>query len=360
MRRLEFGWFVPTSGDTDAYGHAEAFVPPSMEMFERVTRAAEAAGFEYILIPVQTACWEAWITSAMLVARTKSIKPLVAARPGYINPALLAKMISAFDQLSGGRVCINLIAGASDEEAAADGITFAKEQRYALMDEEVTLLKALWSATGRVDFDGAFHKLKGALIVPKTLQKPWPPFYLGGGSKQAWEISAKHSDVHLFWGDAPERIGQQIQEIRELARRHDRHDAIGFGMRLQVIVREREADAWAAADRLIADLGERHKARIANMFNASEANRRMKELARTEGMKIGPHLWTGLTLARPGAGVAVVGDPEQVAGTLQQFIDVGCHSFCLSGYLHDEEAERFGRLVMPLLKARNASRMAAA
>ncbi|MGE3650103.1 MAG: alkanesulfonate monooxygenase, partial [Reyranellaceae bacterium] len=66
-----------------------------------------------------------------------------------------------------------------------------------------------------------------------------------------------------------------------------------------------------------------------------------------------------LTLARPGAGVAVVGDPEQVAGTLQQFIDVGCHSFCLSGYLHDEEAERFGRLVMPLLKGRNAARMAA-
>ncbi|MGE3650628.1 MAG: LLM class flavin-dependent oxidoreductase, partial [Reyranellaceae bacterium] len=257
MRRLEFGWFVPTSGDTDAYGHAEAFIPPSMAMFERVTRAAEAAGFEYILIPVQTACWEAWITSAMLVARTQSIKPLVAARPGYINPALLAKMIAAFDQLSGGRVCINLIAGASDEEAAADGIQYAKEQRYALMDEEVTLLKTLWSTTGRVDFDGAFHKLKGALIVPKPLQKPWPPFYLGGGSRQAWEISAKHSDVHLFWGDTPERIGRQIAEIRELARKHGRHDAIGFGMRLQVIVREREADAWAAADRLIADLGER-------------------------------------------------------------------------------------------------------
>ena len=71
-----------------------------------------------------------------------------------------------------------------------------------------------------------------------------------------------------------------------------------------------------------------------------------------------PHLWTGITKVRPGAGIAIVGNPRQCADTLQKFIDVGCHSFCLSGYLHDEEAERFGRLVLPLLRANNASSFA--
>ena len=72
-----------------------------------------------------------------------------------------------------------------------------------------------------------------------------------------------------------------------------------------------------------------------------------------------PHLWTGITKVRSGAGVAIVGNPQQCAETLQRFIDVGCHSFCLSGYPHDKEAEIFGRLVLPLLQKRNPDRMAA-
>ena len=94
-------------------------------------------------------------------------------------------------------------------------------------------------------------------------------------------------------------------------------------------------------------------------FATSEANRRVRELAAI-GEVIEKNLWTGITQVRPGAGIAIVGTPEQCADTLQNFIDLGCHSFCLSGYLHDEEAERFGKWVMPILRARNAERMLAA
>ena len=211
MRRLEFGWFLPTAGDTTAYGVADSLVPPSLPLFDKVVQAAEAAGFEYMLVPVQTACWEAWISSAMMVARSKSIRMLVAARPSYINPVLLAKMIAAFDRLSGGRVCINLIAGQSEAENASEGIKWGKEERYEIMDEEVSILKALWTQN-RVDYDGKFYQLKGAQIRPHPLQKPHPRFYLGGGSQQAWEISAKHSDVHLFWGDTYDRIRANMAE----------------------------------------------------------------------------------------------------------------------------------------------------
>ena len=360
MRKLEFGWFLPTAGDTEAYGTAPGQVPPSMPMFERVVAAAEAAGFEYMLVPVQTACWEAWITSAMMVSRSRAIKMLVAARPSYINPVLLAKMIATFDQLSGGRIAVNLIAGQSEAENAAEGIRWGKDDRYAIMDEEVSILKALWTARGRIDFQGRFHTLEGAEIRPRPLQQPYPRFYLGGGSAQAWAISAKHADIHLFWGDTYERIAANMATIRGLAAKHGRADAIGFGMRLQIICREREDDAWEAARKLVADVSEARSRFIRTHFASSVANQRVQELAATHGELIAPHLWTGITRVRPGAGIAVVGNPEQCARTLQNFIDLGCHSFCLSGYLHDEEAERFGRLVRPILQERNRERMPAA
>ena len=358
-RRLEFGWFLPTAGDTTAYGLASAQVASSLPLFDRVVAAAEAAGFEYMLVPVQTACWEAWISSAMMVARSKSIRMLVAARPSYINPVLLAKMIATFDQLSGGRICINLIAGQSEAENASEGIKWGKEERYEIMDEEVSILKALWTARGPLTWDGKFYQLKGAQIRPHPLQQPYPRFYLGGGSQQAWEISAKHSDVHLFWGDTYERIRANMAVIRGMAARHGRENDIGFGMRLQIVCRETEKEAWDFAHELVGHASEAQKAFVKERFATSEANRRVRELA-AQGEVIERNLWTGITQVRPGAGIAVVGTPEQCAETLQDFIDLGCHSFCLSGYLHDEEAERFGKWVMPILRERNRERMLAA
>ncbi len=357
MRPLEFGWFLPTAGDTEAYGRSTQEVPSSPEMFERVLSAAEAAGFEYMLVPVSTVCWEAWITSAMMIGRSKKIKMLVAARPGYINPVLMAKMIATFDQLSAGRISINLIAGQNEKETLGEGIPWPKETRYEMMEEEVTILKTIWSAKGPIDYDGKYYKLDRAQIRPYPLQQPWPKFYLGGGSGQAWELSAKHSDVHLFWGDTYAQIASNMADIRALAAKHGRADAIGFGMRLQIICRETEDEAWAAARGLVEGASEKQKQMMKTHFTHSVANQRMQKLGEQD--LIEPQLWTGITKVRPGAGVAIVGNPEQVAGVLQKFIDLGCHSFCLSGYLHDEEAARFGRWVRPILQERNKGRMAA-
>jgi alkanesulfonate monooxygenase len=356
MTLLEFGWFLPTSGDTTCYGDTGKFIPPSAELFDRVVLAAEAAGFEYFLVPVSTMCWEAWTSSAMAVAKTKRIKALVAARPGYVSPVQLAKMGATFDQLSGGRLAINLIAGQSDIETRAEGINLAKEDRYAMMDEDVSIMKALWSAGGPVDFSGRFCTLKGARISPRPSRMP--RFYLGGGSMDAWELSAKHADVHLFWGDTPGRIAENIATIRDMAARHDRAGAIGFGMRLQILCRETEAEAWDAAHELVRDVTEAQTRFIRTHYASSVANQRVQQLAREHGDLIAPHLWSGVTRARPGAGIVVVGNPRQCADTLQQFIDLGCTSFCLSGYLHDAEATRFARWVRPLLAERNVGRMA--
>ncbi|WP_149535468.1 LLM class flavin-dependent oxidoreductase [Siccirubricoccus phaeus] len=360
MRPLEFGWYLPSNGDTTSYAAGHDAIPAGTAMFDRVVQAAEAAGFEYMLVPVALPCWEAWVTTAFMAGRSSRIRMLVAARPGYINPVMLAKMVTTFDQLTGGRVCVNLIAGQSEQEAAADGIRYAKEDRYALMAEEVGIMKRLWTADGPIDHAGRFHTLRSARIIPPPFQQPHPRFYLGGGSREAWEISAEHADVHLFWGDTPEGIALQMAEIRAMAAKHGRADQLGFGMRLQILCRETEAEALAAAQELVRDVpAERTAALRANVAN-SVANQRVQALAREHGDWIAPNLWTGLTRARQGAGIAVVGNPAQCAAVLQRFIDIGCHSFCLSGYLHDEEATRFARWVRPILAERNGARMLAA
>ena len=94
---------------------------------------------------------------------------------------------------------------------------------------------------------------------------------------------------------------------------------------------------------------ERHTEKLRAHVSESEANRRVQELAATHGDLIESNLWTGITKIRPGAGIAIVGDPQQCADVMQRYIDLGCDSFCLSGYLHDEEATRFARFVRPIL-----------
>ena len=126
-------------------------------------------------------------------------------------------------------------------------------------------------------------------------------------------------------------------------------------MRLQIVVRETEDEAWEAANAIIEGAPKLLTDAISNLWNESQANTRMKELGKVKDYMIDRHLWSGLTTIRTGAGVAVVGSPQQVADTLQEFIDIGCTEFCLSGYPHAAEAERFGQMVMPLFEGRIAT-----
>lgn len=342
---IEFGWFIPTMGDTSAFGVEAAATPPSIDLFTDVARTAEAAGFRYLLVPVQTNCWEAYITCAMLAGLTERIDFLVAARAGFIAPTVMAKMLSTFDQLSRGRVRVNLITGGSSSEMAADGMFYEHDERYEALTETVDVIKQAWANTEPFDFEGTYFTARGIDVKPKPFQQPRPPFYLGGLSPAARELCAAHADVHLFWGDSPANIAKLVQEMDERAAAKGR--TLKYGMRLHVIVRETEQEAWDAAHSLITNATTDQKSEISSKWDQSHANNRMKELAKAEGHMVDDHLWSGIATVREGAGVAIVGDPDQVAGKIQEFIDAGCSSFCLSGYPHAEEAERFGRLVMP-------------
>src|SRR3954466_7326874 len=96
MRPLEFGWYLPSNGDTTNYAQGHDAIPAGTPMFARVGAPAGAAGFEYMLVPVAVPCWEAWVTTAFMAGRSSRIRMLVAARPGYINPVMLAQMVTTF------------------------------------------------------------------------------------------------------------------------------------------------------------------------------------------------------------------------------------------------------------------------
>ena len=357
---ITFGWFLPTSGDSTCLADPAQRIPQSRALFDEVVDVVDGGGFSYMLMPVNATCWEATVVGSYYAARTKNIAPLIALRSGYCNPVLSAKMYATLDQLSGGRLCINLIAGINDDDTRADGVPDTKEVRYEKMDEEVQIMKALWAADSPIDHQGKHYQIS-ALMEPKPLQAPHPPFFLGGGSDQALEISAKHSTVHLFWGDRPAGIADKIKDIRARAAKYGRADQIQFGMRLQIVCRETEAEAWAAAERLIAgatkfELANMHggQASAEGIRRTSAANRDVWRLLEESGnsLKIHPHLWTGISMVRSGAGVAVVGNPEQVAATLDEFVDAGCTSFCLSGYPHADAARIFADRVLPYFQGR--------
>jgi len=360
MTDLTFGWFLPTSGDSTCLANPDERIPPGPELFDEVVDTVDKAGFKYLLLPVNTTCWEATVIGSYYAARTKNVAPLIAMRSGYCNPTLSAKMYATLDRISGGRLCINLIAGISDDDTRADGLADPKHVRYEKMDEEVDIMKRLWTSNDPIGFEGKHYRVNQA-IEPKPAQTPHPPFFLGGGSDQAMEISAKHSTVHLFWGDKPAVIAEKIEDMRGRAASYGREDALQFGMRLQIVCAETESEAWDEAHRLIAGATKFNlynardgQSAAASIRRTSEANQRVWQLLEESGedMKIHPHLWTGISLVRSGAGIAVVGTPDQIAATLDEFVDAGCSSFCLSGFPHAKAARLFSSEILPKFKGR--------
>ncbi len=137
-----------------------------------------------------------------------------------------------------------------------------------------------------------------------------------------------------------------------------------FGIRLHMIVRETDAEAWAAADALISHLDDDTIAQAQKVFARldSVGQARMSALhgGQRDKLEVSPNLWAGVGLVRGGAGTALVGSGETVAARMQEYIDLGIDSFILSGYPHLEEAYRVAELVLPRLKLNHGRRTRAA
>src|SRR5581483_9984424 len=179
-------------------------------------------------------------------------------------------------------------------------------------------------------------------------QQPCPPFYFGGASEAAREVGARMADIYLLWGETLEMVRERIADMRARAAALGR--TLRFGMRIHVVVRETEDEAWAAARALVAEIPENFQSMMDRVHakSDSEGEKRQRQMvAASDDQVIGPNLWAGIGQARLGVGTALVGSGENVAARLREYVAEGIDTFILSGYPHLEEAQRFGRYVMP-------------
>lgn len=352
---LDIFWFLPTSGDTRYLGKSDFGRAPSNAYLRQIAVTAEHLGYDGLLIPTGSSCLDPWVTAASLVPVTHRIKLLVALRTSLGNPTATARQAATLDQALNGRLLLNVVSGGDAVELASDGIFYDHDARYAAGDEFLTIWRKLLQGE-TVDFEGEHLRVQGAQNFFPPVSKPYPPLYFGGSSPAAHDLAAKHVDAYLSWGEPLEAVAQKIADVRARAAQYGR--TVRFGIRIHVIVRETSAEAWAAADRLISHLTDEDIQRAQQNYARmdSEGQRRMASLhgGRRDQLVVGPNLWAGVGLVRGGAGTSLVGNPEEVAARLQEYVDLGVDSFVLSGYPHLEEAIRFAELVFPLLPGKES------
>lgn len=346
-------WFLPTSGDTRYLGTSDFGRAPDNDYIQQIAVAADRLGYDGLLIPTGASCLDPWVTAASLVPVTRRIKLLVALRTSLMGPTAAARQAATLDRALGGRLLLNVVPGGDATELAADGVFQSHDERYAAADEFLTVWRRILSGE-EVSFEGRHIRVDGARNFHEAVQKPYPPLYFGGSSPAAHDLAAKHVDAYLSWGEPPAAVAEKIADVRARAAKLGR--SVRFGVRLHVIVRETEAEAWAEADRLISKLTDEDIARAQAQYARMDSvgQRRMAQLhgGRRDQLEIAPNLWAGIGLVRGGAGTALVGDARTVVTRLAEYVAAGADTFVLSGYPHLEEAYRFAELAFPLLGKR--------
>src|SRR5207248_2912276 len=288
---------------------------------------AEEGGFDNLLLPSGYAMGIDSVAFASAIATlTRRIQLLVAVRMGEMWAPQLARQLATIDQITGGRLTINIIS------SELPGQPLASAQRYGRTLEIMRVLRTLLNGE-RVEHHGEFLDvtLDPPRICPTT--GGCPPFYFGGRSEAAREVAAQAADVFLMWPDTLDGVAGVLDDMRGRAAGYGRE--LLFGYRAHVIVRETEGQAVDAARRLVSKLDSRAGAEIRSrsLDTTSAGNARQAELradADPDGFAEA-NLWTGIGRARSGAGAAIVGDPDQVLAKLKAYQGLGLSAFILSG-----------------------------
>ncbi|GAX45566.1 aliphatic sulfonate monooxygenase [Tolypothrix sp. NIES-4075] len=351
---MQLLWFIPTHGEGRYLGTAIGGRTVNFDYWRQIAQAVDHLGFTGALLPTGRSCEDAWVLASALVTHTKKMRFLVAIRPGLMSPGVAARMAATFDRVSGGRLLINVVTGGDPVELAGDGLHLSHDDRYKLTDEFLTVWRQI-AASETANFQGDYLNIQDGKLLFPPVQKPYPPLWFGGSSPIAKGIAAKHVDVYLTWGEPPAQVAEKIAAVRRLAEAEGR--TLRFGIRLHVIVRETESQAWDAANDLIRYVDEDAIAKSQKAYARmdSEGQRRMGELhhGSREALEISPNLWAGIGLVRGGAGTALVGDPDTVAKRMLEYADLGIETFIFSGYPHLEEAYRVAELLFPRLPLEN-------
>jgi alkanesulfonate monooxygenase len=317
----------------------------------QIAGAVDQLGYTGALLA--TGPHDTWVLGSSLITATDRLKFLIAVHPPLISPVLAAKMANTFDQFSNGRVILNIVNG-STNQLRAFGSTLGHDERYAYTDEWIPVWRA--AAAGQpLDSEGEYITAQGQALPLPAVQQPTPPLWFGGSSPAALETAAKHIDTYLSWGEPPPQTAEKIGQLRALAAGHGR--TLRYGIRLYLIVRDTDEEAWAEADRLLHTMDPDTVAATQGMFRGTDSVGQQRMLGLHGGripteareLEVYPNLWAGLGLVRPGPGTAIVGSPETVLARIQEYRDAGISTFIVSGIPLLEEAYRVAETILPHL-----------
>jgi FMNH2-dependent dimethyl sulfone monooxygenase len=345
---MRFGYWLPVFGGW-LRNVADEKMEASWAYVKRLAQRSEQIGFDVTLIAelnlndikgVEAASLDAWSTAAALAAVTERIELMVAVRPTFHLPALLAKQAANIDQISGGRLTLNVVSSWWADEARKYGVSFEQhDDRYARTGEWLDVLDGVWSRD-HFSYAGKYYRVEDNVLEPKPVSKPRPCVYAGGESATAKDLIAEKCDAYLMHGDPPERVQEKITDLRQRRARH--HLApMKFGVAGYAIVRETEREAQEELRR-ITDV-QQSAAGYAN-YQQWLAGTQLEQRVSLEDYSV----------SNRGLRSGLVGTAEQVAERVAQFEAAGVDLLLLQFSPQLEEMERFADTVIRPRRAASA------
>ncbi len=339
-KKMRFGFWLPVFGgwlrNVDDEG-----MEASWAYCSRLARRAEELGYDLTLIAelnlndikgVDAPSLDAWSTAAALAAVTSKLELMVAVRPSFHNPALLAKQAANIDHISGGRLTLNVVSSWWADEATKYGLDFDRhEDRYARTEEWLEVLNGCWAQQG-FSYQGKYYKVQDNVLSPKPLGRPRPTLYAGGESETAKHLIASKCDAYLMHGDSPATVGRKIEAMRERRERAGLPPMV-YGVAGYAIVRD------------TAEAAQKEVVRITDVQQSASGYQNYQQWV--TGSKLEQKIsLEDYSVSNRGLRSGLVGTPDQVKEQLAHFARVGVDLVLLQSSPQREEMERFAEQVM--------------
>jgi FMNH2-dependent dimethyl sulfone monooxygenase len=345
---MRFGYWLPVFGGW-LRNVADENMEASWKYIKRLAKRSEQIGFDLTLIAelnlndikgVDAPSLDAWSTAAALASVTERIELMVAVRPTFHQPALLAKQASNIDHISNGRLTLNVVSSWWASEAHMYGVGFDQhDDRYARTSEWLDVIDGVWKQD-HFSYAGKYYRVEDNVLQPKPVSKPRPTLYAGGESPAAKELIAAKCDAYLMHGDPPERVAEKIADLRQRRAQHN-PVPLKFGVAGYAIVRETEGEAQDEVRR-ITDV-QQSAAGYAN-YQQWLAGTQLEQRVSLEDYSV----------SNRGLRSGLVGTAEQVSERLRQFEKSGVDLVLLQFSPQLEEMERFASSVISKQKVANA------
>ncbi len=337
---MRYGYWMPVFGGWLRNVEDEK-MEASWEYVSRLARRSEQIGFDLTLIAElnlndikgpEAPSLDAWSTAAALAAVTNSLELMVAVRPTFHSPALLAKQAANIDHISGGRLSLNVVSSWWADEAKQYGVLFEQhDDRYGRTAEWLEVVNGVWTQE-RFSFSGKHYRVENTALAPKPLSKPRPPIYAGGESETAKDLIARTCDAYVMHGDPPDTIRLKIADMSE-RRRLLKLPPLKFGVAAYAIVRDTAEEANAELRR-ITDVKQ----------NAAGFQNYQQWLSGTQlDQRVSLEEYS---VSNRGLRSGLVGAPDEVRTQIAEFERAGVDLLLLQFSPQFEEMERFSDLVI--------------